>query len=159
HPEEECLYDGGDRGTPVGLDREGRLLGLDPADTVAEYTTGPGKRQLAVSNRVCVCVPRFTVLRTQLLPSGYDPAPGVGAEATAQAQSVMRTHLPSVAATQRDQVVAVSGRERPSQLRATVRAVYVDQTWGVATVVGERETHEMVGTLQEERPLAPARPL
>src|SRR5262249_30890020 len=64
--EEECLRDGGDAGTPAGFDATGQLQGLDPEDTVAEYRDADGRKRLACSNRVCVCVPRFAVLRNEL---------------------------------------------------------------------------------------------
>src|SRR5437763_1413964 len=64
--EEECLRDGGARDEPVGIDQYGQLRGLDPEDTVAEYRDSAGRKKIAVSNRVCLCVPRFAVLRNQL---------------------------------------------------------------------------------------------
>jgi uncharacterized repeat protein (TIGR01451 family) len=64
---EECLTDGGDRGKPVHLDSLGQLQGLDPSDTVAEFKDSAGRRKLVVSNEVCLCVPRFLLVR-QLVP-------------------------------------------------------------------------------------------
>ncbi len=64
--DEECLRDGGDRLTPAGFDAEGNLAGLDPEDTIAEYTDSRGRRSLACSNRVCLTVPRFAALRNEL---------------------------------------------------------------------------------------------
>src|SRR5262249_23676836 len=54
---EICFWDGGDRGLPVGYGPDGRLLGLDPADTVAEYQDSKNRKKICVSNRVCLCVP------------------------------------------------------------------------------------------------------
>ena len=70
-PEEECLRDGGDLGPRAAFGPEGRLVGVDPADTVAEYVDNGGRRRITVSNPVCLCVPRFAVIRSVLLPSGY----------------------------------------------------------------------------------------
>ena len=64
--DEEILHDGGDRLTPAAYDPEGNLFGLDPEDTVAEYTDARGRRKLACSNRVCLTVPRFAALRNEL---------------------------------------------------------------------------------------------
>jgi uncharacterized repeat protein (TIGR01451 family) len=72
HGHEECLRDGGDRGTPAHFEPGGRLQGLDPADNVAEYTDSQGRRRLAITNTVCLCVPRFVVVRHLLPPAGYD---------------------------------------------------------------------------------------
>src|SRR5262249_32046655 len=69
--EEECMHDGGDVGIPVGFDAKGRLGGLDPTDTVAEYMDACGKKRIAISNRVCICVPRFAVLRVEIAPLDY----------------------------------------------------------------------------------------
>src|SRR5262249_16179702 len=47
---EEILHDGGDIGRPAGILPNGRLGGVDPSDTVAEYTDCHGRRHLSVSN-------------------------------------------------------------------------------------------------------------
>jgi uncharacterized repeat protein (TIGR01451 family) len=64
---EECLRDGGDRGTKVYLDQTGDLRGLDPSDTVATFKDSTGRRKIVPSNEVCVCVPRFIAVR-QAIP-------------------------------------------------------------------------------------------
>jgi uncharacterized repeat protein (TIGR01451 family) len=51
----------------VHLDSLGQLQGLDPSDTVAEFKDSAGRRKLVVSNEVCLCVPRFLLVR-QLVP-------------------------------------------------------------------------------------------
>jgi uncharacterized repeat protein (TIGR01451 family) len=58
-----CIPDGGDTGLQAGHDALGQLRGLEPADTVAEYQDSSGRKKVAISNRVCVCVPRFIVVR------------------------------------------------------------------------------------------------
>jgi uncharacterized repeat protein (TIGR01451 family) len=60
-----CVSDGGDVGLPAGFDRQGKLRGLDPSDTVAEYFDSRGRQRLAISNRVCLCIPRFVVVKTE----------------------------------------------------------------------------------------------
>jgi uncharacterized repeat protein (TIGR01451 family) len=59
------LYDGGDSGPSAGFDRFGKLRGLDPTDTVAEYMDSKGTKKLAVSSRVGLCVPRFLIFKTE----------------------------------------------------------------------------------------------
>jgi uncharacterized repeat protein (TIGR01451 family) len=71
-PAEECLRDGGDRGGPAYLDRNGKLQGLDPADSVAEYTDATGRRALGVTNIVCLCVPRFLAVVHRLPPAAVE---------------------------------------------------------------------------------------
>src|SRR5262245_23920636 len=71
-PTEECLHDGGDAGLPAGVDHTGQLRGVEPADTVAEYRDASGRLKVAVSNRVCLCVPRFGILRTEVPLQGFE---------------------------------------------------------------------------------------
>lgn len=68
HPSEyTTLYDGGDVGGPAGFGFKGKLKGLDPTDTVAEYMDSKGTKRLAVSNRVGLCVPRFVLFKSETL--------------------------------------------------------------------------------------------
>ena len=112
--EEECMHDGGDVGTPAGLDAQGRLRGLDPSDTVAVYTDNHGQKHLAISNRVCICVPRFGIVTVPLAPAGYESYLALGRAETVLEQAVLRTKLPPVEVRQHEQLVAVSSRERAS---------------------------------------------
>ena len=69
-PENEiCFHDGGDGGLPVGQLADGKLVGLDPADTVAQYIDSCGRPKIAVSNKVCLCVPRYILIRNAINPS------------------------------------------------------------------------------------------
>jgi uncharacterized repeat protein (TIGR01451 family) len=118
--EEECLHDGGDAGRPVGLDREGRLHGLDPSDTVAEYADSEGRRHLSVSNRVCICVPRFAALRTELPPAIFDTEVSLAQTQFTQEQVQLRKRVPPLLENQNLQPGALKGRLRPSAAVATV---------------------------------------
>jgi uncharacterized repeat protein (TIGR01451 family) len=113
-PEEECLHDGGDAGVPAGLDAQGRLHGLDPSDTIAEYTDCHGQRHLACSNRVCICVPRFAVLRTELPAVSYVAALGPVAAQAVREQNQLRLQQPSRETHQNEQPGAMNGRLKPS---------------------------------------------
>jgi uncharacterized repeat protein (TIGR01451 family) len=67
HPSEfVTVFDGGDTGGPAGVGRGGKIKGLDPTDTIAEYTDSRGNPRLAVSNRVGLCVPRFIVFHSEI---------------------------------------------------------------------------------------------
>jgi uncharacterized repeat protein (TIGR01451 family) len=113
-PEEEVIHDGGDRGIRAGLDPAGNLLGLDPEDTVAEFTDSCGRRGLTCSNRVCLCVPRFAVLRAEV-PLGISEtvvAPGAARHVLAQERVEVR--LPPLEAQKYEQLQALRGRKRPS---------------------------------------------
>jgi uncharacterized repeat protein (TIGR01451 family) len=113
-PEEECLHDGGDVGRKVSLDRNGQLAGIDPSDTVAEYADSHGRRSFAVSNRICLCVPRYAVIRAETPLSGYRSVVTPGDAQGVQGQVQLAGRVPSKQANQYEQPKAVLGRQRPS---------------------------------------------
>jgi uncharacterized repeat protein (TIGR01451 family) len=112
--EEECFNDGGDMGTRAGIRPDGKLGGLDPSDTVAEYTDAQGCRHVVPSNRICICAPRYSALRTELPLAGYKNTTNtVGEQATlVQAQLGMR--LPSRSTAASETVAGIRARQRPS---------------------------------------------
>jgi hypothetical protein len=67
---EECLKDGGDVGPRAAPGPSGGIGGLNPTDTAMMYTTRRGTR-VAISNRVELCVPRFSALRIETAPAGH----------------------------------------------------------------------------------------
>lgn len=70
HPSDfVSVFDGGDTGLIAGFNRRGRLVGVDPSDTVAEYINSRGVKRLAVSNRVALCIPRYILLRSEFVPN------------------------------------------------------------------------------------------
>jgi uncharacterized repeat protein (TIGR01451 family) len=69
HPSQfVSVYDGGDSGLPVGFDVRGKLAGVDPSDTVAEYVNSAGTKKIAISNKVALCIPRYILMRTEVTP-------------------------------------------------------------------------------------------
>jgi uncharacterized repeat protein (TIGR01451 family) len=118
-PEEECLRDGGDRGPRAALGPDGRLYGLDPEDTVAEFTDSSGRRSVVHSNTVCLCVPRYAILRSELAPGRYETVVGVGDARCTKAQEQIVARQPSHQADQFERLKAVQGRLRPSGTMAT----------------------------------------
>jgi uncharacterized repeat protein (TIGR01451 family) len=69
---EECIKDGGDVGPRAAPGPGGptSIGGVDPTDTVMQYSTRSGTRTEA-SNRVCICVPRFGAMRVEAGAIGY----------------------------------------------------------------------------------------
>jgi uncharacterized repeat protein (TIGR01451 family) len=113
----ECLHGGG--GARAGIGADGKLHGLDPEDTVAEYTDAKGQRSVVHSNRVSLCVPRFGVVR-HVLPLGrYDTVTHIDDTRGVRGQEQMQMKLPSLSAQQYEQLQAMQARERPSATSAT----------------------------------------
>jgi uncharacterized repeat protein (TIGR01451 family) len=113
-PEEECLRDGGDHGQPAGINRNGQLQGLDPADTVAEYTDSQGRRRLAVSNCVCICVPRYVAILGETILAGLTTRLAPANATAAQAYSRRQALVVSAQTRQAENLVGLRARERLS---------------------------------------------
>jgi uncharacterized repeat protein (TIGR01451 family) len=158
-PGAECLHDGGDVGLPAGLDASGQLHGVDPSDTVAVYSDSRGDRHVAVSNRICICVPRFAVLRSEIVPAGYAimASPGIAGQAIGRA--VMQAQQPSLVARNAFLVAGVQTRERPSAAEATTGLLQTERFEGLAMIRGRMKNHSIVGVAVKPTPAAPDRPL
>jgi uncharacterized repeat protein (TIGR01451 family) len=113
-PEEECLRDGGDSGPRAAISPDGRLVGLNPTDTVMEYTDPYGRKHVTPSNCVCLCVPRFAALRSELPLSGYETRLGLANAEEAARGIQVGTLLPSIEALKYEQLIALRLRARPS---------------------------------------------
>jgi uncharacterized repeat protein (TIGR01451 family) len=146
HPREECLQDGGDVGNKAGIGPDGRLYGLDPSDTVAEFTDSCGRRQVTVSNRVCICVPRFGALRSEILPEAAQSNLVPGAFRIAEAGAGIRSNVPSETARQSEGPGAFRGRERPSAWFNQDRLAKAETTMVLRAVDLQLGVFEYVGT-------------
>src|SRR5206468_4559591 len=133
-PEEECLHDGGDVGLPAGIGPDGRLGGLDPTDSVAEYTDIGGRRRVAKSNRLCICVPRFAVLRHETPVASYEMATSLVSTAAVQPRAQLQARLPSRQTEQVNFLARFIGRERPSGTQNTVGLVELTNATHTALV-------------------------
>lgn len=60
---QEFLCDGGDHPPPARLNRNDRIIGLQPEDTVVHGTNLAGEIEFRASNRVCLYAPRFASVR------------------------------------------------------------------------------------------------
>jgi uncharacterized repeat protein (TIGR01451 family) len=113
-PSEECLNDGGDHGIRAGFDANGRLTGVEPEDTVAEYTDSTGRRHVTHSNCVCLCVPRFAVLRCETPLVRYEGVQAVSDMRKIQFQRFFDVLTPPLQTRKYEQLQGALGRERPS---------------------------------------------
>lgn len=112
--EDMKLWDGGDVGLQAGFGPTGNLRGLDPSDTVAEYTNSRGEKRVAVSNRVGLCVPRFVVFRKETQASSQLAQYGPGRATSITSRDLMQMRLPPIEHVHSQQTEAMHGRQRPS---------------------------------------------
>jgi uncharacterized repeat protein (TIGR01451 family) len=157
---EMCIPDGGDSGLRAGYDADGRLRGLDPTDTVAEYEDSQGRRRIAVSNRVCICVPRYLVLRGETRSAARLALVGPEGARVVQAGSLLRTQQAALVERQREHAGAVGARQRPSRAETALGTAVFGQLEGlhvVGTVRGPGAVTAPCKGPEEEAP--PERPL
>ncbi len=112
--EEECFNDGGDTGTRAGIGADGKLGGLDPSDSVAEYTDAQGRRHVVPSNRICICAPRYSALRTECPLAGYKNTSSTVGERAALIQAELDIKVPSRWTAGSETVAGLRARQRPS---------------------------------------------
>ena len=156
--EEECLHDGGDIPPRAGLNALGQLGGLNPTDTVAVYADSRGRRHITVSNRVCICVPRFVVMRTASAPAGYGAVVEVEQANASIGQAEIRNRDKLSVTEQHEHLRVVTSRERPSANEIILGTRTVDQFLGGAIIFGFVEGQAVLGTIvkpPEERPDLP----
>jgi uncharacterized repeat protein (TIGR01451 family) len=156
-PEEECLKDGGDHGQRAGYGADGQLYGVEPSDTVGEYTDAAGRRHIVCSNRVCICVPRFAVLRKETPLGRYETVVAVNDARCIKGQELVKAHIPPILSGQVEQPQAIKMRERPSVYLAEVgvaRALRVEvlqaDVWEVGpfAAIGSQAVYQL---REEER--------
>jgi uncharacterized repeat protein (TIGR01451 family) len=129
--EETCVPDGGDSGTAAGYDEEGRLRGLDPSDTIAEYQDSHGRRRIAISNRVCLCIPRFLVFFGEVRPAVELALRGPNETQTTQAGNVLHQQRTPVAQQQEEHLVQTRTRKQPSAAEVLTGPVIYGQIAGL----------------------------
>jgi uncharacterized repeat protein (TIGR01451 family) len=145
-PEEECLKDGGDVGLRAGIGPNGDVSGLDPSDTVAAYSDSYGRRKVAVSNRICVCVPRFIVLRGSTGLVNYNTSVNpVGAQ-TVQAQTQVQFSTPSIETHQNERLGGIRGRAKGSGLQMIASPGLAERVEVLNAYHVEVELGEQLGT-------------
>jgi uncharacterized repeat protein (TIGR01451 family) len=129
-----CIPDGGDAGLPAGLDAQGRLRGLDPGDTVAVYADSCGWRHIAISNRICICVPRYLVIRTAIVPAAELALVAPFNAQAAKGQGVLLAGVPPLAWQQAESLVGLAARQRLSGSVLVTGPVVVGRVAGAEVV-------------------------
>jgi uncharacterized repeat protein (TIGR01451 family) len=148
-PEEECLKDGGDVGAPAGIGPDGKLGGLDVTDTVAEYTDSKGRRAVAKSNRICICVPRFAALRHETPIAGFNMAMNLAVSGAVHGRGVLKSRLPPNQAAQVDIVAGIQGRERPSGIQSRAGLLELNNATLLAAI-GRIDGIQVIGAVIEK---------
>ncbi len=98
----------------AGIGPDGKLHGLDPEDTIGEYTDAAGRRRVVCSNEVCLCSPRFGVLRSELPLLVNETAVGLRDTHSASGQTLLEQGTPSLQNRQYAELKAIISREKPS---------------------------------------------
>jgi uncharacterized repeat protein (TIGR01451 family) len=122
-PPPQYLRDG--RPMRPGFDNDGNLQGLHPTDTVAEYRDAHGRKSLVASNRCCICVPRFGVLRQDLGLGLLDGLARLDDRRDVRGQELVRARVPSLQADQVEQPFRAIGRARPTNMIGTETLITV----------------------------------
>ena len=157
YPEEECFHDGGDTSPPAGFDPQGRLRGLDPSDSVAEYVNARGMKRLAVSNRVCICVPRYVVIRSEIIARTHDQLVSSVPIRQLENRALIRDRMPSVKIHQVEESEVVRNRIQPSTTVEASGPIIIENLLGAGLAIGQIGDRVVVGVCrkQPEPPEAP----
>ncbi len=157
--EDITLWDGGDVGLRAGLDAAAKLRGLGPSDTVAEYTDSRGRKHLAVSNRVGLCVPRFVVLRKEMQSSSKFALVGPGQSNSVLSRDQFDSRVPPLEYIHRQQPEGVQARQRPSGSITIEGTAVVGKLHGVAVHAAAAETGSVQGSHVPPTKEQPDKPL
>jgi uncharacterized repeat protein (TIGR01451 family) len=145
---EECLPDGGDVGDRIGIGPDGKLGGLNPSDTAIEYSSVTGRRYVAKSNRICICVPRFAVLRSEETPFDMTVDQRVKGIRLAKGPGNLRIELPPLKVVNATKLEAMVSKEIPSSVHSMLKLHGYDQIKGVK-IIGQINGAKVVGIVKE----------
>jgi uncharacterized repeat protein (TIGR01451 family) len=160
HPSEEIvLWDGGDAGLQAGMNREGKLRGLDPSDTVAQYTDSRGRRHIAVSNRVGLCVPRFVIFRGETALASQIARLGPERASSITSGQLVLARVPPLEQHQNLQLSAMAGAQRPSSNLGTTGTAIVGKIAGITVNGSFLGTGSVQGSKQPPVAEVPDKPL
>ena len=142
-----------------GLDNQDVLQGLKPEDTVAEYRDSRGRKSLACSNRVCLFVPRFGVLRTETGFGRYESVVAVEGRREVRGGEQIAVRVPPLTTRQMEFAVAMAHRTRASINEEIVRTMVEGRIQGGPVVVSDSVGPLDVTSTPVEAPRPPERPL
>jgi uncharacterized repeat protein (TIGR01451 family) len=146
--DEECLPDGGDVGPRIGIGPDGKIGGFNASDTAIEYSTESGKRRVAVSNRVCVLVPRFAIARQELAPVGSKLVTSAGVALTAKTTSALNLKQTPMDSTSNSHLAATVAKQNASGMQSRVKLHTLENLQGVH-IIGSVAGVRVVGNVKE----------
>jgi uncharacterized repeat protein (TIGR01451 family) len=157
---EQCICDGGDRGLPAGLGPDGELRGLDPSDTVAIYTDSKGWRRLAISNCVCILVPRFVLIWSEIAPASEVIQVALRGTEVVHVQEQINGQITSLQAQQNERLVSVLRTQRLTSTQFIQPGpVVTAKVLGVEITTQLEQTKDVTGKCAKLTPEPPDRPL
>jgi uncharacterized repeat protein (TIGR01451 family) len=157
--EEICFHDGGDMGLPAGIGANGKLVGLDPSDTVAQYFDSHGTARIAISNQVCICVPRYVLVRTAIAPAIHTLPTGIGDTQIAQAPAKSELPTAAIQYQQGTSLVAMNGRLKASGIVNLQEVQVVGSIEGLVVHAHVEGTGDVTGKCLEAAEAEPEKPL
>lgn len=153
------VYDGGDSKLRAGYDNTGRLRGLDPSDTVAEYVDSKGRPRVVPSNRVALCLPRYVILKTETGLASQTVAFGPGSAHVSQERAVFSGRLPFLEHTQPLHLESAANRLKPSGTQFTAGTAITGDVNGLQVSAALRSTNTLDGSCPPPTSPTPDRPL
>lgn len=114
-PSDEYLCDGGDFGSPAGVQEDWIIAGLEEEDAVGHYDTLDGRTMIVPSNRVCIYAPRFAAVRRVVSLVEYQQPRFINMVLDEASPARAETLVPPLAAKQRLSAAADIA-ERPASL-------------------------------------------
>lgn len=121
-PPDEFIFDGGDDGLEVRIDRDWTVRGLDQEDTVGHFDTLSGRRMVAPSNRVPIYAPRFGSVRKVYGIAGSEASVAIGGvQSEMLARGAEEVSIPSTTL-QQQQPLGQVGQTAASTYRERTRS-------------------------------------
>jgi uncharacterized repeat protein (TIGR01451 family) len=154
-----ALYDGGDSGGQAGFNRDGKLRGVDPTDTVADYVDARGRQRVVASNRVALCVPRFLIVRSESGLSRQTIAIGPGTSHVTMGGAVLHNRVPFVEHTQPLHLETTAARLKASGTQFSAGTAVTGQINGVEVAATLRAAGTLDGSHPPPTSSLPERPL
>ncbi|MFM7541472.1 MAG: hypothetical protein ACKO9Z_17605 [Planctomycetota bacterium] len=118
-PNTEVIKDGGDRFPRTVIGGQGEAVGIDPEDTVAEFTPSKGPRRVVPSNRVCIYTPRFCVLAQVAGLGQMDHQTYPAGTMVSQGINGLNFKQPSLATVTETRINGLRSRQRPGGIGLT----------------------------------------